>query len=353
VAGLRILIVAGDPGSEHPTVAATLAEQLRARPEVEAVALIDDPSGVGTPAARRLSRTLPGRAGALAGAAFGHRALAASLNAFGAHVVVSESPGLTAVLAQLRSLARLPLPLVAVIPDGADPRAGAAPGVDMHLVFTPDAVATVAAIAGPGTAMAVQPLVDPQFLDAPARGAARGYVARQLKVSLKGGRPLVLISGNGDGRSDALADAAEVATDTVADAVAVVIAGDHPELESALHTRFAGSERVRVLGVAERRATLLAAADVLIDTAGGAAALEARLVGCPRIGFGASAHAHAHFHADASADGVEVCAHSRAELGPVLTQALARERPTPPELRALARAVDVVIATAYGTQRPR
>jgi hypothetical protein len=243
----------------------------------------------------------------------------------------------------------------------------------MHLVFSPEALSEVEAISGPGTAIAVQPLVDRQFLHAPARGASRATVARQLKVSLKGGRPLVLISADAEGGAGAgagagtgaeagagagagtgagagagadlagaVADAAEVTLDTVADAVAVVIVGEPPELAAELRNRFAGSERLRVLGPADRRATLFAAADALIDITGGGARLEAHLLGCPLISYGHMAHAH---------DGGAECAHSRSELGPALARTLERERPSPVAVGELARAVDVVIATAYGLSR--
>jgi UDP-N-acetylglucosamine:LPS N-acetylglucosamine transferase len=370
VPGLRVLIMCADIGAGHLTVAHSLAAQLRDRPEVAEVRVTEDLSVLGPRLGRFLSagfRThlerigwsydlayraffnprLPRAAGQLALAGLGHRGLARTVTEFGPDVVVTEYPVLSATLGQLKALGRFPVPLVSSVSDPAGLYYWAHPGVDRHLLSWPESLAEVDRIAGPGKAVVIQPLVDPAFLDPPARGAARGYVARQLQVSLKGGRPLLLISGGGWGMGD-LGGAVDVALAAVPEAAIVVLAGDNPEVATGLGARFAETPQVRVIGFSERMATLLAAADALVHTTGGTTALEAQLVGCPLINYGTGV-AHVRAHAQALADrGAAEWARKREELGPALVRTLAAQRPAPTDVSALPQAADVVIAAVLG-----
>jgi hypothetical protein len=93
----------------------------------------------------------------------------------------------------------------------------------------------------------------------------------------------VLVSGGGWAVGD-LAGAAEAA---IADgATAVCLCGRNEEVRQALARRFAGDERVVVLGFSDRMAELMAAADVLVHSTAGLTVLEALMEGCRVISYG-------------------------------------------------------------------
>jgi UDP-N-acetylglucosamine:LPS N-acetylglucosamine transferase len=373
--GLRVLIMCADIGAGHLTVARSLAAQLEGRPEIEAVGLTEDLSVLGPRFGPFMTEgfhthmerigwsynlayrgffapRLPRAVGQLALAAFGHRGLARTIRAFGADVVVTEYPVLSAALGQLKRLGRFPLPLISSISDPAGLYYWAHAGVDMHLLAWPEARAEVDRIAGPGKAIAVQPLVDPRFLERPSRSASRGNVARQLQIPLKGGRPLVLVSGGRVGMGD-LAGAVAVSAEHAPDAAIVVLAGHNADAEARLTARFVDVPQVRVLGFSDRMPTLLTAADALVHTTGGTTALEARLIGCPLINYG-SAVPHVRAHAEAlGRTGLAQAALNRSELGSALERALAEGRRPPLDVSALPLAADVVIATALAARTAR
>ncbi|MGO9974674.1 MAG: hypothetical protein ACLP01_18075 [Solirubrobacteraceae bacterium] len=297
-----------------------------------------------------MEHAAPRRAGQLALAILGGRALRRTIAAFHADVVVAEYPLISAALGELRLARRLPVPVCSSISDPAGLHYWAHPGVDLHLLSWPEARAEVDCIAGPGRAITVRPLVDRRFLDAPSRSAARRALDLPEQV------PVVLVSGGGWGMGD-LQGATQVVLAHSADTTVICLAGRNAEVLGALQRAFAGVHRVLVLGFSDQMPQLLAAADALVHTTGGTTALEARLVGCPLVNYGtAVAHVRAHARAMAAMDIAEY-APDRAALVPALARSLARGRRTPLELSALPDAAELVVDLAFeataDVRRPR
>lgn len=355
---LRVLVLCAEVGAGHVTVARTLAEQLRRRHEVIEVGLRTDLDVLGERLGRFLTsgfevhldrigwtyevayrvfyeRALPRRLGQLALAVLGSRGLRRTIATFGADVVAVEYPVLSAALGELRARGRLSVPVCSSISDPAGLHYWAHPGIDLHVLSWPEAVAEVDRIAGPGRAAAVRPLVDDRFLAPPPRSTARAALGLPVE------RPVILVSGGGWGLGD-LAGAAQTALDTIVGATVVCLSGRSDGLRRDLEQRFAG--RVRVLGFTDLMPELMSASDVLVHTTGGTTALEARLVGCPLINFGAGV-AHVRTHARALAErGLAEWAPDRARLGPAIARALAARRPEPLDTSALPDAAGLIVA---------
>lgn len=369
--GARVLILCADIGEGHVTVARALAARLRQRPEVDAVEMRDDLrvmgpwfgafmdrgfhahlDGIGQPnrAVRRLSyelgyrvffeRPVPRAAAHLALAALGQRGLRATISGFGADVVVTEFPVLSAGLGQLRAMGRLGVPVCSSISDPAGLYFWAHPGIDLHLLCWPEAVAEANRIAGPGRAAAVRPPIDERFLTPLPSATAR----RLLDLPEAG--PVVVVSGGGWAVGD-LAGAAEIVLRAVPDASVVCLAGRSEDVRRRLEASYGASARVRVLGFTDRMPELLAAADVLIHTTGGTTALEARVAGCRLINFDTSvAHVRAHARAMA-AQGYADFAPDGDALAAALPCALARPAPAPLGVDGLPDAGDLILQVAH------
>jgi UDP-N-acetylglucosamine:LPS N-acetylglucosamine transferase len=354
---LRVLVLCAEVGAGHITVARTLAERLGRRPEVIEVGLRTDLDVLGERLGRFLTNSfevhldrigwtyelayrvfydhaLPRRLGQLALAVLGSRGLRRTISSFGADVVAVEYPVLSAALGELRARGRLSVPVCSSISDPAGLHYWAHPGIDLHVLSWPEAVAEVDRIAGPGRAVPVRPLVDDRFLAPPPRSEARATLGLPVEP------PVILVSGGGWGLGD-LAGAAQTALDTVASATVVCLSGRSDAMRRDLEPRFAG--RVRVLGFTDLMPELMSAADVLVHTTGGTTALEARLVGCPLINFGTGV-AHVRTHARALAQrGLAEWAPDRARLGPAIERALAARRPEPLDTSGLADAAELIV----------
>lgn len=340
-------------------VARSLAGDLAARDDVEAVELCADLDVMGRRFGRFLTsgferhlggpswsyelayrvffeRALPRGAAHLALAALGSRGLRQRIAEFGADVVVAEYPVLSAALGQLRLLGRLTTPVCSSISDPAGLYYWAHPGIDMHLLSWPESMAEVDRIAGPGRATVVRPPLGRGLLEPPSRPEARATLGLPLTA------PVILVSGGGWGLGD-LAGAAEITLITDSHAIAVLLAGRNLELQRRLDLAYADNPRVRVLGFTERMPELLAAADAIVHTTGGTTALEARVAGCRLINYGRGI-AHVRAHARAMEElGIAEWAQDRTELGPALARALERGRPARLEIDALPPAADVVL----------
>jgi len=364
---MRVLVLCAEVGAGHVTVARTLAERLRRRSEVTEVGLRTDLDVLGEHLGRFLTssfelhldrigwtyelayrvfyeRELPRRLGQLALAALGSRGLRRTVAAFGADVVAAEYPVLSAALGELRARGRLSVPVCSSISDPAGLHYWAHPGIDLHLLSWPEAVAEVDRIAGPGRAAAIRPLVDDRFLAPPSRAEARAA------LGLPADRRVIAISGGGWGLGD-LAGAARTALDTAADAIAVCLSGHSDAMRGDLERSYSGDARVRVLGFTDRMPEVLSAADVLVHTTGGTTALEARVAGCPLINFGTGV-AHVRNHARALARlGLAEWAPNRAALGPAIERALAGGRPEPLDTGALPDAAELIVALAGSGRR--
>jgi UDP-N-acetylglucosamine:LPS N-acetylglucosamine transferase len=363
--GWRILVLCADIGEGHVTVARALTERLEQRDDVSAVGLHTDLDVMGPRLGRFLTEQfhthledtrwtydlaykvffeprLPRAGGHFALAALGGRALRRTIYDFGADVVVTEYPVLSAALGQLRALGRLAVPVCSSISDPAGLYYWAHPGIDLHLLSWPEAEAEVDRIAGPGRAAIVRPLVHSRFLAPPPRAEARAA------TQLPDGSTVVLISGGGWGVGDLAGAADATLRATSGDAVVVCLAGRSERVRSQLEACFAADPRVRVLGFTTQMPELLAAADALIHTTGGTTALEARIVGCPLINLGTSP-AHVREHARLMAErGIAAWARDRTAIPEALARTLAAPRPAPLDVAALPDAADLVVATADG-----
>jgi processive 1,2-diacylglycerol beta-glucosyltransferase len=358
----RVLVLCADIGDGHVTVARALADDLRRRSDVGSVMLRTDLCVMGARLGPFLARgfdTHLGRIGWTYELAYrlfferagprraAHRALAAlagpalrrSVAVHQADIVVTEYPVLSAALGELRARGRLAVPVCSSISDPAGLYCWAHPGVDLHLLSWPESIGEVEQIAGPGSAVAVRPLIDRRFLAPPSWAGARAA------LSLPRSTRMIVVSGGGWGVGD-LAGAVAVALAAAPDAIVVALAGRSEETRGRLASAYAAVDRVRVLGFTEQMPELLVAADVLIHTTGGTTALEARMLGCPLINYGTGpAHVRAHARALASLR-LAWWAPDRAALAPALRQALSDGRRTPPSLDGLADAGELVAQLA-------
>ncbi len=275
--------------------------------------------------------------GGTLGRALGGRGTERAVAAARPDVVVSTYPGATEILGQLRQRGRVRVPLVSVITDLAALRYWAHPAVNLHLITHPESEEEVRAIAPASEIVCVRGLTDPSFYEPPDPAEAR----RALDLPVE--RRAVLVSGGGWAVGD-LAGAAEAA---IADgATAVCLCGRNEEVRQALAGRFAGDERVVVLGFSDRMAELMAAADVLVHSTAGLTVLEALMEGCRVISYGWG-HGHVRVNNEAYRRfGLARVATDREELGRALTAALAEPRAPDRSFESLPEAASLVLGAA-------
>ena len=207
----------------------------------------------------------------------GGRGLRRAIAAAQADVVVSTYPPATNVLGELRRRGLVAAPACATITDLAGVALWSHRGIALHLVAHPDLRSEVEQVAGPGSATAVRPLVNPRFYGGLDRDCAR----REIGVTQL---QLVLVSGGGWGIGD-LPGAVAAALDIPGTQV-ICVAGQNHALRDLLTRRYQDEPRVTVLGNAGNMATLLAAADVAVHSTGGVTVLEALVSGCPVVAYG-------------------------------------------------------------------
>ncbi len=365
--GVRVLVLCADIGAGHVTVARSLVEELSRREDIESVELRTDLEVMGLRFGRFMTNgfhlhldrvgwtyelayrvffehATPRRAAQFALAVLGGRGLRGTISGFGADVVVTEYPVLSAALGVLRAVGRLGTPVCSSISDPAGLHYWAHPGIDLHLLSWPEAQAEVQQIAGPDRAAVVRPLIDERFMSPLPPASAR------LALSLPDRVPVVLISGGGWALGD-LAGATGVALDTGPETLVLCMAGRNGGVRRELLATYGSHPRVRVLGFSGQMPTLLSAADAIVHTTGGTTALEARVVGCPLINYGTGV-AHVRAHAIALSDrGLAEWAPNRAALVPALNRVLSRPRPAPLSGDGLPDAASLVVAVGSGAYR--
>lgn len=218
-------------------------------------------------------------------------------------VVISTYPLVTAALGRLRRKGSLTAPALAVIPDYGVHPLWVVPGLDLHLVASPES-ARLATAAG-GRAVPVRMPVAAGFGEAPDREVARaslGIPSDAFVALLVGG-----VWGIGD-----LEGAAACAID--AGAYTVVVTGENAQLRRRLRRRFAGEPRAHILGWRDDMPVLMAAADRLVQNAGGMTCLEAIEVGLPIVLFD-PIRGHGELNAEVmEREGVARVARTRGEL---------------------------------------
>ena len=234
--------------------------------------------------------------------------------------IVSTYPGVTAVLGMLRENRRLAIPVQSAITDLAGLRYWVHPGVDMHFVTHPESIEEVEKLAGPGSVEWTRPPISRDFLMPRTRGDARKALGVPVHARL------VLVSGGGWGIGDLEgAIGSALAGD---DTMVVCITGRNALAREKLEQRFAGNERVRILGFTDQMSDWMAAADAMVHATAGLTVLEAHIRGCPVVSYGFSA---GHLRANNAAFerfGLAEVARSEHELESMLRH-LSRERRSP------------------------
>ncbi|MCX6389887.1 MAG: hypothetical protein NT122_04525 [Solirubrobacterales bacterium] len=209
---------------------------------------------------------------------FGGRPLLRIVRAHTPDLIISTYPGVTAVLGELRLRGKLTTPVIASITDLAGLYFWAHKGVDLHVVTHRESTETVEKIAGSGSVRWGQPPTTPAFLDPPTREAAR------TELGLPTSGEVIIISGGGWGVGD-VTGGIEIALERP-NAQVVVLCGRNEAVKSTVAKRFAGEQRLTIVGFTDRMATYLSAGDVLVHATGGLTALEAMICGTQVISYG-------------------------------------------------------------------
>lgn len=189
-------------------------------------------------------------------------------------LVISTYPLVTCALGRLRKKGRLHAPVVAVVPDYGVHPLWVDPCVDMHLVVSKPSAA-LAEMAG-GVASAVRLPVAPAFQEAPDREEARTMLGLPKEGFV------VLVVGGAWGIGN-LGEAARCAAGE--NCRTIVVTGSNTSLRKRLAAEFSCEENVLILGWRDDLPILMAAADCMIQNAGGMTCLEAMEVGLPILMF--------------------------------------------------------------------
>lgn len=246
------------------------------------------------------------------------RQLSALIAAERPSVIVSTYPAVTAVLGAMRRRGALEVPVCSLITDVAGLHFWAHPGIDLHIACYEESLSEIAAISAGAPARQVSPPV----ARAHRHGRARSACLEEL--GLAADRPLVVVSGGGWGIGDL--DGAVRVVLSRRDVQVAVACGQNDRLKRRLQARYAGEERVRVLGFTEQMPELLGGASALVHSTGGVTCLEAAVHGCPVIAYG---FGHGHLRENLRTmrgSGLLWHARNRAELRMRIGEVLAAER---------------------------
>lgn len=330
----RIAIISGSMGAGHDGVAAELARRLAAAghpvdrhdvlellPPALAGMLVDGythslrlaPWAYRTvmaavdraAAARLVARTCRAAETRLLAAL--HPDTAAAVSTFS---LASQSLG------RLRCTGRLPVPVITYLTDPAVHRTWIAPGSDAYL--TPYVTAAAAARRfGAATVRVVSPAVSPDFHPACGRDE---IAATRTSFRLPAADRLALIVAGSLGLGNPARTAREVLDTGLA--TPVVVCGRH----TLLRRQLSGIPGVHALGWVDQMPSLMRAADLIIDNAGGLTCLEALTTGLPVLMYRPLAgHGHANA-AQLDAAGLVPWVRDPADLRPALAAALAGRR---------------------------
>jgi processive 1,2-diacylglycerol beta-glucosyltransferase len=226
-----------------------------------------------------------------------------------ADVVVSTYPMASLVLGAARAKGRLRIPVATFITDFAVHPLWTHPGVDLHMCVHPQSAEAAAARSG-RAASAPGPMVPEHFhADLPDRTTAR------QSLGFDDGERLVLVVAGAWG----IGDVAKT-YDTILGSgryTPLVVCGNNEQLRRRLQSR----NRGHVLGWTDEMPTLMAAADALVQNAGGLTCMEAFAAGLPVVSFEPIA-GHGKDNAEHMAEaGVAAYAADTEELFPALDRA--------------------------------
>lgn len=191
----------------------------------------------------------------------------------GAHAVVSTYPLASVVLGHEKEAGRLTVPVVTFLTDFAVHPLWVHPSVDLHLCVHPQSARQAAEVYG-ATAEAPGPLVPDRFrANLPGRMAARKALGLPLDE-----RVVLVVAGSwgvGDLEEtfSALASSGRY--------LPVAVCGTNEALRKRLERRGGGI----VLGWTDDMPSLMAAADALVQNAGGLTCMEAFAAGLPVVTF--------------------------------------------------------------------
>src|SRR5207248_3392108 len=221
-----------------------------------------------------------------------------------ADIVVSTYPMASLVLGHARQRGKLDVPAATFITDFAVHPLWTHPGVDLHLCVHPQSATAAAARSG-RAATAPGPLVPEHFhVDLPDRAEAR------RRLGFGDDECLVLVVAGAWGIGDV-----EKAFDILLESeryTPLVVCGNNERLRRKLAARGGG----HVLGWTDDMPVLMAAADALVQNAGGLTCMEAFAAGLPVVSFEPIA-GHGKDNAEQMAEaGVADYAASQAELFP-------------------------------------
>lgn len=224
--------------------------------------------------------------------------------------VISTYPLVTAALGHLRGNGTLDVPAIAVIPDYGVHPLWVVPGLDLHVVASRTSAELVANVGG--VASPVRMPVAAGFRNAPDKEVAR------ISLDIPPDAFVALLVGGVWGIGD-LEGAAACAVES--GAYTVVVTGENKRLKHRLEKRFNGVPNARILGWRDDMPLLMAAADCLVQNAGGMTCMEAIEVGLPILIFNPIS-GHGEFNAEImEREGVARTAHTPDHLLYLLREA--------------------------------
>ncbi|WP_213452310.1 wax ester/triacylglycerol synthase domain-containing protein [Rhizomonospora bruguierae] len=303
----RVLVVSAEIGGGHDATGRALEERVARLWPGSAIRWVDTLAAMGPGVGRAIRRTyvtnvdsVPwlyeffyasvwrhrwfGSAAKRFVGAWAGRRLAGVVEGFDPDLILSTYPLGSAGLAWLRRHRGLAVPVGAWISDFAPHPFWVYPQLDLNLVVH-DTAAPLAAAAAPGAAVAVCP---PPVVEAFHPGDP---VPARQRLGLDPHRPVVLVAcgslGFGEVEEAVRALAGDgppgIAGDPAAGSQVVVVCGRNERLAGRLAALDLPPDRLTVLGWADTMPDLLRAADVLVNNAGGATALEAVASGTPVV----------------------------------------------------------------------
>ncbi|MBA3945390.1 MAG: glycosyltransferase [Herpetosiphonaceae bacterium] len=210
---------------------------------------------------------------ALIGFCYGYRLLQVAQQ-LQPDIVVSTYPLVTSALGYLRRRGKLAMPVVALIPDYGVHPLWVAPAIDLHLVAS-RLSAQLAERAG-GQVLVARLPVAPAYRSALVRAEARQLLGLPHEPFI------ALIVGGAWGAGDLEGMTRHVAR---SGAYTIVVTGHNLALRDQLVTRFAAESNVHILGWTEEMRRLMAAADCILQNAGGMTCLEAMEARLPIVLF--------------------------------------------------------------------
>jgi processive 1,2-diacylglycerol beta-glucosyltransferase len=332
---VRALIVSASMGGGHDGAARELSRRLEARGhDVRVVDFMDAfRMGAGAlvrrgygwqlrmapwsyEASYQMWYSRPSLAGALASglSAVTGRIVLGWVGEFRPDVVVSTYPMSSLVLGRARQRGLVRVPVATFVTDFAVHPLWTHPGVDAHLCVHPQAAADVLRRVG-GAVSAPGPLVPDRF-----RASLLGRAEARVGLGLPAERRIVLLVAGAWGVGDMEQTFDEVVA--TGGYTPLAVCGRNERLRRRIAARGVGV----VVGWTDEMPALMAAADALVQNAGGLTCMEAFAAGLPVVSYRPIAGHGRGNAADMDRAGVAVWARGPERLGPVLDEVIGPRR---------------------------